>query len=1228
MSASGQATEDIIEDIQAYGYTLDEATNLFEFMQEEQDYFSAPYNEVADGLFYEGVSDLFVDVIADELDDELDDFIPDDEGDPRMFNIGADWKGFGIIKERETENTYIPSSGYCYHKCVNKFLELEGIDFKLNYKGISPYECSKKKLDGNVKVQLKKFDVKIPDMYKVKYNPETGNVTKKSISNDKIVNPKYFIGLLHLGKNIYHAFLCKDKSCKLVKDDIRLERGVCRELNIDFTPNRKIPYKTPHRYVISYDIETYVKNETKNGKNVKRMYPMSLGWCVVDLQDEKVCSDYHEILVRKEQRAVIKLSQKEREYKITDDEYITVYNAKEVKDFLSKPKSDNPLAPYLVGNEFHVSKKLFPNAEIIEWVERDSNLYNEFFDQVFAYMKTNLKTLKTIQIFAHYGGKFDNIFARQTTKYTFKSIIRKGSFIKVLTVNDCTSKLTVDLKDTFPFCMMSLKQACATFKAPVQKISFDIKDKSYEWYMQNYGNKDPASDWAEYMKFDVISLAHVIINMEKSYSKFGASITNFTGLAGISYYLMDNYCYGMRSLDIPKDPSCVDFISKANYGGRVLCWKRFYNKLEGSKGLISIDMNSLYPSAMSEMGFPVGKPFLYKEDQLDDFNSKPHYIVNCSIKVPNVRYAYHPYKTTEGCLIYPSNTIIKGVYNDVDIREMMKDGYEVIAVEKGFYWNESKRIFTNFIRAIYDLRMDYKKLDTEDAEYVLQEVCKLIINSTYGKFNEVIKEVVTFFETELKAKKKNEKSVNCNLANGQCESQAKLLNKSVSKATHIAGYILAYARALVNEIIRTVGPENIYYSDTDSIYLKYETMVSCGLKDEVKGLCGYKNDYGEDSYITSAIFLDMKRYYLELYNEKSGVISFKAKFNGLSFKNVTTISNIMYKNSAMTYADLAFDDQMRVTKELYVAMLESYRVRSKNPYLESNVKRLGSSCEDYDLLDECKKFDKWITNDSDIKLRKLNSNEKDAFLKEENRKYKEWVKNNADITKVAMEKFIRNKVDVVICKADMNFQVDPDKRGQWLDNDEFYSLGCNIRLWNKQMRIGISAYNPGMCEGNIGAIRKENACKKLINFTVLNRDDKFKISGYRPLVYKQEENDVKARKSTKTIIKRGVYMKSSITPELHSVVFNFYHYEYKNREEILYREDDKDKKHVFYRINAIGRTSIFMPDDDMTVEESERFMLGVIAIKDTKDNLTRYGKNYITPEELESLERHVHKISA
>jgi hypothetical protein len=431
-------------------------------------------------------------------------------------------------------------------------------------------------------------------------------------------------------------------------------------------------------------------------------------------------------------------------------------------------------------------------------------------------------------------------------------------------------------------------------------------DKSLQWYIDNDRRTNPDvpadRDWLTYLKYDIVSLAHVFVGLEKDYNQLGLSITSHCGLPGAAWCLLTKNMHNIHDLTVPYHPSMTAFCHAGTYGARVMALKSrlmdessSYDESREGKRLISLDNNSLYPTAMTKY-FPLGKPTLIPNDRLVDFKEwlngrcckafktgdgsgyAKHFMVEIVYKVPEtVKISIIPHRTegSEGCppmLVYPGPGVYRGVYNDVDINEMLIDGYEILEVVKGMFWTKSGRPFKNVVEKLYKTRQELKEAG-DSREYVY----KIMLNSLYGKLLEQLRSKVSFSKDAQPASPHNISMEELN--NGQWLCNKTLDNPIVKKPCHLGSYVLAHSRAIMNTFIRKIGRENVWYTDTDSLYCTMDDYEKSGI--ELGGGLGeMKNDYGDGCYITEAIFLDQKKYLLRKLN-KDGSISTSTKFLGL-----------------------------------------------------------------------------------------------------------------------------------------------------------------------------------------------------------------------------------------------------------------------------------------------------------------------------------------------------------
>jgi len=600
------------------------------------------------------------------------------------------------------------------------------------------------------------------------------------------------------------------------------------------------------------------------------------------------------------------------------------------------------------------------NKESIEWSRKQigEDCYMNFIDDVCKTVNFN-----DILIYAHNGGCFDNVYAKGEHNLKFLDQIKKGR-IKKLTAKHIKypdKKLT--FLDSWSFLQASLKDACKYFKTETNKIEFDIVNKDHNFFVTN-------KEWIKYMEYDVISLSECLLKFEKSIRCLGQSITtSVCGISSIAWKYMCQNCYGMNKIFRPKDPTTCQFIADAIYGGRMILNKKTFDcHTDKSKGLICLDGNSLHPSSMFLGLYPSSKFILIPKVPLETFIRKYVYeflsIVEVTLDYGNTRYPLNPYRTDTGCVIYP-NGVYTGVYCSVDIQEAINDGAKVIDYKQGVYWAKKVRLFGDNILDLYDKR---QKLRSEGNP--MEYVYKILLNSSYGYLSQITTDGSTFSD-ELNPKIKGNLSKSILLKNGQYEHTYRLKRPIIDKPVHIAVFILAYSRKIMNNYIRNIGMDNIWYGDTDSLYAKVESLSKVVLSD---GLGGVKNDYG-DRVVKRAMFLDIKRYYLEFDKPDKNGNMFKAKFNGINFKYDKWLQN--------WYSDKNYKD----VYSIYKWFLDNPKKQSK-----------------YDIVQErwSRTVDSVLINKSEMKFQ----------VNPENRY--DWIGDVSYPKKLKNEKIIKYEKDILV----------------------------------------------------------------------------------------------------------------------------------------------------------------------------------------------------------------------
>jgi hypothetical protein len=708
--------------------------------------------------------------------------------------------------------------------------------------------------------QCKKYDIECPEFYR----PDKRNCTLDGNTTFKI------------SRNSHGKQIGKPKIFLVPTDKINYYHAVLVKSNAD---HKSIDYK----YIMSR-VQFYVDEElTIKEQRIHRSMQVDNTDCPVIMYDFETYVD--------DEKKKLKIKNKDGSFK-------------ELQIKVMHP----------IGVSY---QRILPNMEKIgRFVGK--NCHEDLLNHVFD-MKE-----KKIYMYAYNAGKFDTLFFKRIKGVKFTKQIKCAGRVKSLTVEkeDNDTKIILrDLKDYFPG--LHLGAALKAFKCK-PKIEFDIIDKPYEWFMD-----EKNKEWIPYMDQDVDSISELFLKANEYIKRFGYDIRDNVTISGMSWKLLMKNSYNMRTINIPNHISLSLFIRNAIYGGRTMSYKRVFKDGE----MISLDANSLYPSAMNKYWYPAGNIKLIKnrKEFLELLGGKKGkdgkgynrklLIAEVTVIVPNNKMILFPYRTKEkgGKLIYRCGKI-QGVYTSVELLDLYKDGGKIVKFHRGVYWTKKCKYFKGFTNYLYDERNKLKKEGNS-----FEHVIKIVLNSLYGKHQQKIDKTTSFSNSPTHKRTKyfgNTRSKK--LANGQYELTTNYENFKETKPYHISAFILSYSRHIMNNIIRKIGSENIYYGDTDSIYVNVNCLDK--IPEFLKNGLGYfKNDYG-DKYIDEALFVGIKRY-LVRFNDGS----FKAKFNGINFafkgkgsedKNKTILMNYfassdknLYSTFRKFYEDLL--DEKNISKAVF-----------------------------------------------------------------------------------------------------------------------------------------------------------------------------------------------------------------------------------------------------------------------------------------------------------------------
>lgn len=439
------------------------------------------------------------------------------------------------------------------------------------------------------------------------------------------------------------------------------------------------------------------------------------------------------------------------------------------------------------------NKKFFTaDIETASWTKflcvgiYDGHKY-EYFTKLEHFFKYIFEHHLGLDCYCHFGGIYDFLFFIQhvlsTDEYTVTDMVPRGSGILCMTIIRKKDKAEITFRDSSAFLPFSLRSLTE---------NFDVVHKKQEIDYTKITKVTP--ELLEYMQYDVIGHYEVI----KKYfewpiiKKSGSAPT----IAGQALKVLQTYIKRpLMGLSKRLDKE----IRSSYFGGRVEIFKPVY---KGKKPLYCYDVNSLYPFILRNNVFP--NEFRYEVYHYAGKNTLGFY--ECEVDCPKMKI---PFLGTviKGKYIFPTGKF-KGLYSIQEIDYARALGYK-IKTGKGYIFQSGGYIFKDYIDELYKIREASPKNSVDNV------IAKLLMNSCYGRFGLNSEKEKLVFDTGFNAIKPDiEIMVGKNLYR---LGKEKIELDSFTNVA-IASYVTSYARIYMHKEIYSKCANELYYTDTDSIF--------------------------------------------------------------------------------------------------------------------------------------------------------------------------------------------------------------------------------------------------------------------------------------------------------------------------------------------------------------------------------------------------------------------------
>lgn len=250
----------------------------------------------------------------------------------------------------------------------------------------------------------------------------------------------------------------------------------------------------------------------------------------------------------------------------------------------------------------------------------------------------------------------------------------------------------------------------------------------------------------------------------------------------------------------------------------------------GKKEMVyKLDVNSMYPYVMKDNLFPVkpksSKPLenLSLEDIIKEIKAGNFLLIECEMEIYSPAIACKREK-----LLFPIGKISQTITNpEIDYLLKHPEIGKITKIKKAVAY-ESARIFNDYVSFFYDLKVNAPNS-------AITEMAKLFLNSLYGKFGQrsstlpkeekreniikmyfdIMKETNTFVVTNLDDETSKYIKLGETLYHIE-KTKEKLARES---SPIIASTVTAYSRIYLYDLMSIAGLENVFYCDTDSLFV-------------------------------------------------------------------------------------------------------------------------------------------------------------------------------------------------------------------------------------------------------------------------------------------------------------------------------------------------------------------------------------------------------------------------
>lgn len=424
-------------------------------------------------------------------------------------------------------------------------------------------------------------------------------------------------------------------------------------------------------------------------------------------------------------------------------------------------------------------------------------------------------------------------------------------------------------------------------------IDKDLQTVALETYAKFYCEQDCRVVYQSLIKFNEI---FKIINPAMP------NVWDFFSLPSIAQYHF--YIKGCYDDSVQMSGLLANYFNNFVVGGRCMLAK---NEKQHKTGRIQdFDAVSLYPSAMKRCdGLLKGQPLKWTEDiNLDDTD---YYFIRIVVTAVGKHRRFPTLSVIDenGSREWTNDLVDKIVYVDkCGLEDAIKYHDIKYKILDGYFFNQGFNTNINTeIEHIFDQRIKAKKAGNNG----LQEVLKLLMNSTYGKLiQKASDEKTTILRGHSKKTKyiddrylyvKNADSLGVDHKDETTEYliyeyQSVVESKS---APHLGCQILSCSKRIMNEVMNLAEDNNIeiFYQDTDSMHIfesdvkpladKFKEVYDRDLIGKTMGQfhCDFSSDKLKGEIHSTEFIAFGKKCYLDVLSDETGQTDHHIRMKGV-----------------------------------------------------------------------------------------------------------------------------------------------------------------------------------------------------------------------------------------------------------------------------------------------------------------------------------------------------------